>query len=224
MDKFAVIVAGGSGSRMGNDTPKQFLEVGGRPLFIYSIDTFLRAYSDIKIMVVLPPSHLETGKRLIESTFTDVSGISTTEGGITRFESVKNGIVHAPQDSIIFVHDAVRCLVSSDLIRKCYDVAKEKGSAIPVVSIKDSIRQVIDSGSQVINRETLRAVQTPQTFQSTILKKAFDQPYNTSFTDEATVVESFGGKVELIDGEETNIKVTYPADLLLVEQFLFQGK
>ncbi|MFN5936533.1 MAG: 2-C-methyl-D-erythritol 4-phosphate cytidylyltransferase [Sphingobacteriales bacterium] len=223
MDKFAVIVAGGTGSRMGNSVPKQFIEVGGKPLLLYTIDAFLKAFVDIQLMVVLPEIHLETGKAFIEKAYANSSSIRVTTGGVTRFESVRNGILHAPDSSIIFVHDAVRCMVSPELIRNCYEVAKSKGSAIPVVSIKDSIRQITISGSEVVNRETLRAVQTPQTFHSEILKQAFALPYNEAFTDEATVVEFSGGTVELMEGEETNIKVTYPADLLLAEQYFLKA-
>lgn len=223
MEKFAVIVAGGSGSRMGNATPKQFLEVGGKPLLIHTIDAFLRAFKDIQFMVVLPETYLEEGKALLEQAYPHAaSSIGMTKGGATRFESVRNGMLHAPDASIVFVHDAVRCMVSPSLIQRCYAVALEKGSAVPVVSVKDSIRRLTNSGSEVVDREALRAVQTPQTFRVDILKKAFELPYQNGFTDEASVVERNGGKVELIDGEETNIKVTYPADLLLAEQFFLR--
>lgn len=218
MEKFAVIVAGGSGSRMGNATPKQFLEVGGKPLLIHTIQAFLIAFEDISIVVVLPEIYLQTGQQLIDQAFS-TNEIKITTGGATRFESVKNGIQLAPDHSIVFVHDAVRCMVSPELIRACYTKARITGSAIPVISVKDSIRRITENGSEVVNREVLRAVQTPQTFNAAILKAAFQQPYHESFTDEATVVEYNGGTVELVEGEETNIKVTYPADLLMAEQF-----
>ena len=223
MKKFAVIVAGGSGSRMGNATPKQFLEVGGKPLLIHTIQAFLSAFEDISIVVVLPEIHLQTGQQLIDKAFSSHK-IKITTGGVTRFESVKNGIQLAPDQSIVFVHDAVRCMVSADLIRACYAKAMVTGSAIPVISVKDSIRRITENGSEVVNREVLRAVQTPQTFNASILKAAFLQPYHESFTDEATVVEFNGGAVELIEGEETNIKVTYPADLLMAEQFFLKSQ
>lgn len=219
MEKFAVIVAGGSGSRMGQATPKQFLEVGGKSLLLHTIDAFLRAYEDMQIIVVLPEVHLNVGRDLINANYPEHNRIVTTVGGPTRYASVQNGISLAADTSIVFVHDAVRCMVSLDLIRRCYETALEKGSAIPVVSVKDSIRMITPIGSEVVNREILRAVQTPQTFKAEILKKAFALPYQEAFTDEATVVEYSGGTVELIAGEEANIKVTYPADLLMAEQF-----
>ncbi len=219
MEKFAVIVAGGSGTRMGHETPKQFLPVNGEPVLIHTVRAFCHAFQDMNIIVVLPAAHMARGIQLIKDHFPGLP-VRFVEGGKTRFDSVKNGISLAGDPSVIFVHDAVRCLVSPALIRACYDMALEKGSAIPVVALKDSIRKIVPGGSIVVNREEFRAVQTPQTFRSEILLKAFTQPYQESFTDEATVVEYAGGRVELVPGEETNIKITYPADLMLAEQFL----
>ena len=219
MRKFAVIVAGGSGTRMGHETPKQFLHVNGHPVLVHTLRAFRDAYEDMSLILVLPAAYMETGKQILADHLPGLN-VQFAEGGKTRFESVKNGIRLAADDSVIFVHDAVRCLVSVPLIRVCYEQAVRLGSAIPVVPLKDSIRRVFPGGSQVLNREELRAVQTPQTFRSEILKKAFQQTYQDSFTDEATVVESAGGRVELINGEESNIKITYPSDLLLAEQFL----
>ncbi|HSF44896.1 MAG TPA: 2-C-methyl-D-erythritol 4-phosphate cytidylyltransferase [Chitinophagaceae bacterium] len=223
MRKFAVIVAGGSGSRMGYDTPKQFLLINDKPVLVHTLLAFTEAYRDISIILVLPVNHMETGKQILGHHLPQLN-VQFAEGGSTRFESVKNGINLAGDDSVIFVHDAVRCLVSVSLIRGCFELALRAGSAIPVVPLKDSIRRVFPGGSEVVNREELRAVQTPQTFRSEILKQAFQQPYRDGFTDEATVVEFAGGSVELIDGEESNIKITYPSDLLLAEQYLRQKK
>jgi 2-C-methyl-D-erythritol 4-phosphate cytidylyltransferase len=206
---------------MGHDTPKQFLHVNGQPVLVHTLRAFRDAYDDMSLILVLPAAHLETGKQILADHLPGLD-VQFAEGGKTRFESVKNGIDLASDDAVIFVHDAVRCLVSIPLIQVCYEHAVRLGSAIPVVPLKDSIRRVFPGGSEVMNREELRAVQTPQTFQSHILKKAFQQPYRDAFTDEATVVEYAGGKVELIDGEESNIKITYPSDLLLAEQYLRQ--
>lgn len=218
MDKFAVIVAGGSGTRMGHDIPKQFLPVNGEPVVVHTIRAFRKAFDDIRVILVLAADHMERGQHLVNDHFSELP-INFTVGGRTRFESVQNGLALTTYNSIIFVHDAVRCLVTPTLIRRCYEQAVAKGSAIPVISLKDSIRRLSPAGSEVINRDELRAVQTPQTFQSTILKKAFELPYQELFTDEATVVEHAGGQVELISGEETNIKITYPIDLLIAEEF-----
>jgi 2-C-methyl-D-erythritol 4-phosphate cytidylyltransferase len=222
MRKFAVIVAGGSGSRMGAGIPKQFLELCGKPVLVHTIRAFLRAYEDMSIVVVLPAAHLEKGKEILEAEFA-MHSLMVTEGGLSRFESVRNGLSHVDRDSIVFVHDAVRCLVSPLLIRNCYEKALHEGSAIPVVPLKDSIRRLVPGGSEVVNREELRAVQTPQTFVASILLDAFRLEYNESFTDEATVVEFAGGKVNLIEGEESNIKITYPSDLRLAEQLLSEA-
>jgi 2-C-methyl-D-erythritol 4-phosphate cytidylyltransferase len=221
MRKFAVIVAGGSGTRMGHETPKQFLHVNGQPVLIHTLRAFRDAYDDMSLILVLPATHMETGKQILADHLPGLN-VQFAEGGRTRFESVKNGISLAGDDSVIFVHDAVRCLVSVPLIQVCYEQAVRLGSAIPVVPLKDSIRRVFPGGSQVVNREELRAVQTPQTFRADILKRAFQQPYQDVFTDEATVVEYAGGKVELVDGEESNIKITYPSDLLLAGEYLRQ--
>lgn len=219
MRKFAVIVAGGSGSRMGSETPKQFLTLNDEPVLVHTIRAFQEAYSDITIILVLPVDHMDTGKRILDEYLPGVE-VKFVKGGITRFDSVKNGIRAAGDDAVIFVHDAVRCLVSVSLIQRCYEKAVETGSAIPVIPVKDSIRRITPEGSEAVNREELRAVQTPQTFIAGILKKAFEQPYQQGFTDEASVIENQGGKITLVEGEETNIKITYPSDLLLAEQFL----
>lgn len=218
MDKFAVIVAGGSGLRMGHETPKQFLPVGEVPVVIHTIRAFAAAVSNLIVVLVLPAEHMQKGKEMVSSYIPEVN-IQYAPGGKTRFDSVRSGLRLVSADSIVFVHDAVRCLVSPSLIHRCYEQAVEQGSAIPVVPLKDSIRKITPEGSEVVNRELLRAVQTPQTFQADILLRAFETDYQDSFTDEATVVEYSGGKISLIDGEEANIKITYPSDLLLAEQF-----
>lgn len=222
MEKFAVIVAGGSGTRMGQTVPKQFLLVGGKPVLVHTLEAFRRAFEDIQMVVVLPSLHMESGRSLLSAYFSDTSGIQLTTGGATRFESVQAGVRLAPDESIIFVHDAVRCMVSSDLIKRCYETAALHGSAIPVVAVKDSMRRLTDTGSEVVDRDVLRAVQTPQTFQSSLLKPSLQQPYEPSFTDEATVVESYGVPVVLISGEDSNIKITYPSDMLMAEQYFKQ--
>lgn len=217
MDKVAVIVAGGTGTRMGSHTPKQFLELNGRPIIAYTLEAFYTAFPDIQIIIVFPRLFLEEGAMLVNRLFPG-KAIMYTEGGSTRFDSVKKGLALAPSSSVIFVHDAVRCLVTPALIRNCYEEALKHGSAIPVVPVKDSIRRVHHEGSDVVDRGPLRAVQTPQTFRSEILLPAFEVEYNSSFTDEATVVEHHGGKVYLVPGEEGNIKITVPADLDFAQQ------
>jgi 2-C-methyl-D-erythritol 4-phosphate cytidylyltransferase len=212
MDKAVVIVAGGMGTRMGSETPKQFLELNGRPIIAHTIEAFYAAFPDIQIIIVFPRQYIETGAGMVNRLYPGKS-ILFTEGGTTRFDSVKNGLTLVKSPSVIFVHDAIRCLVTPALIRNCYEEALKHGSAIPVVPVKDSFRRVHQNGSEVVDRSSLRAVQTPQTFRSEILLPAFQVHYDPSFTDEATVVEQHGGNIHLVPGEEENIKITVPADL-----------
>ncbi len=220
MKKFAVIVAGGSGTRMGGAVPKQFLEIQGKPLIYYSAKAFVDAFPDIQIIVVFPADFLKTGEEIF-SKFPSQHTVVFTKGGSTRFHSVQNGLKMVEPSSVVFVHDAVRCLASPAMIQRCYQQALEKGSAIPAITVKDSVRLIDEKGStSPLNRELLRSVQTPQTFQSDLLMAAFNQEYQATFTDEATVLENAGHKVELIEGEETNIKITFPVDMIIAEQIL----
>ncbi|HSN59559.1 MAG TPA: 2-C-methyl-D-erythritol 4-phosphate cytidylyltransferase [Ferruginibacter sp.] len=219
MNKYAVIVAGGSGSRMNSTVPKQFLLVKNKPVLYYTLDTFLKAYDDLKIILVLPEEYVATGQEIIDAWF-DYKRIKITVGGRTRFHSVQNGLQLVDEESIVFVHDAVRCLLSVSLIHRCYEAALEFGAAIPVVDCKDSVRFVSTHGNEALERRNVKLVQTPQVFLSTILLPAFNIDYKDKFTDEATVVEAFGMKVQLVEGEEDNIKITRPFDLLLAEKIM----
>ena len=219
MKKIAVIVAGGSGTRMNATLPKQFLLLNGKPVLFYTLTTFLKAYKDLNIILVLPEDFIAAGQEIIDAWF-DYNRIQITAGGRTRFHSVQNGLQLITEESIVFVHDGVRCLLSTRLIQRCYDAAMEFGSAIPVVDCKDSVRVMIGEGNEAIERSRIKLVQTPQTFHSKILLPAFKIDFKDKFTDEATVVEAFGLKIHLIEGEENNIKITRPTDLLIAEQLL----
>lgn len=218
MRKIAVIVAGGSGKRMGNMVPKQFLLLKGKPVLWYTIDTFLRAYPDMEIVIVLPKEHIEKGQQIVNN-FTGRK-ITVTEGGETRFHSVKQGLQLVKEEAVVFVHDGVRCLVSVPLVQRCYTQAAEKGSAIPAVAATDSIRIVKGDGHFVEDRQRVRIIQTPQTFLSSIILPAFEQEYSDAFTDEATVAEAYGADVYLTEGEFDNIKITRPVDLMIAERLL----
>jgi 2-C-methyl-D-erythritol 4-phosphate cytidylyltransferase len=219
MKKYAVIVAGGSGTRMGNVIPKQFLLLKGKPVLWYTIDSFLRAYEDMNIILVLPKDHVKKGEKIINQLNAETR-ITIVEGGTTRFDSVKLGLQIIKDDAVVFVHDGVRCLISVPLIRRCYNQTIEKGSAIPAVAATDSIR-IIKNGAHYANeRQEVRIVQTPQTFLSKIILPAFGQSYKDSFTDEATVVEAYGTPVFLTEGEYDNIKITRPIDLLIAERII----
>ena len=219
MKKTAIIVAGGTGQRMGTTLPKQFLAIEGKSILLHTIGQFVTAYTDINFIIVLPADYIQDGKALITS-----SGLSQSfqfvAGGDTRFQSVKNGLAQADPASIVFVHDAVRCLLTPDLIQRCYQQAVEKGSAIPAVSSTDTVRIIEGTKHHVVDRANVMMIQTPQTFNAAILKKAFEQAYQPSFTDEANVLEASGNEVYLIEGEHENIKITRPLDLAIAEYIL----
>jgi 2-C-methyl-D-erythritol 4-phosphate cytidylyltransferase len=219
MKKTAIIVAGGTGQRMGTALPKQFLAIEGKSILLHTVDQFVSAFSDINFVIVLPADYIHEGQNLIAA-----SGLSQSflfvAGGDTRFQSVKNGLAQADPASIVFVHDAVRCLLTPDLIQRCYQQAVEKGSAIPAVSSTDTVRIIEGTKHHVVDRANVMMIQTPQTFNAAILKKAFEQAYQPSFTDEANVLEASGKEVYLIEGEHENIKITRPLDLAIAEYIL----
>jgi 2-C-methyl-D-erythritol 4-phosphate cytidylyltransferase len=218
MLKYAIIVAGGTGTRMGGDIPKQFQFLNGKSVLWHSVKAFTDAYKDIKIILILPEAHLAKGE-LLASEFSQHS-IEIAQGGETRFQSVKNGLQLIKQEATIFVHDAVRCLVTTKLIYRCEAAALEKGNAIPAVAATDTIRIETNASNEQVDRKRIRIIQTPQTFLSSIIKPAFSQSYQEAFTDEASVVEKTGVKINLIEGETTNIKITFPVDLLIAEKIL----
>jgi 2-C-methyl-D-erythritol 4-phosphate cytidylyltransferase len=209
---YAVIVAGGSGSRMGTAIPKQFLELAGKPVLAHTLSAFTTAWPEIRIILVLPAADLSKAQMVLQA-FPERLDLELVVGGSTRFESVKNGLAVVPEAAIVLVHDGVRCLVSPQLIQRCIESARHCESAVPVIPVTDSIRQVSGTGSQPVDRELLRSVQTPQAFVAGMLKAAFAQPFQPSFTDEATVWEHAGHSVQLIPGEKTNLKITTPEDL-----------
>lgn len=219
MKKYAVIVAGGAGTRMGNNVPKQFLLLHGKPVLWYTLDSFLRAYNDLQVILVLPEVHLDKGKQ-IAAQFNQPSRITLATGGATRFHSVQQGLSLVEGEAVVFVHDGVRCLVSVPLIHRCYNQAVKVGSAVPAVAATDSIRIFSDGRHSVADRQQVRIIQTPQTFLSSILLPAFRQEYTDAFTDEATVVEAYGETVYLTEGEYDNIKITRPVDLLIAERII----
>jgi 2-C-methyl-D-erythritol 4-phosphate cytidylyltransferase len=219
MFKYAIIVAGGTGSRMGSDLPKQFMLLKDKPVLYYSLKTFLEAYDDLEIILILPAAFTNIGEEIIDAYF-DKERIKIAFGGETRFQSVKNGLKLVEKESIVFVHDAVRCLASADLVRRCYELAMETGTAVPVIPSKDSVRLLSDDDNGVVDRNKVMLVQTPQAFHSKILLPAFDIDYKDKFTDEATVVEAYGLRISLAEGEETNIKITKPIDLVIAENLL----
>ena len=219
MKKTAIIVAGGTGQRMGATMPKQFLVIEGKSILLHTVNQFVAAFADINFVIVLPADYIQEGKDLIASSGL-TQHVQFTAGGETRFQSVKNGLAHVAPDAIVFVHDAVRCLLTPDLIQRCYQQALEKGSAIPAVASTDTIRITEGTKHHVVDRTNVMMIQTPQTFNAAILQKAFEQAYQSSFTDEANVLEASGTEVFLIEGEYENIKITRPLDLAIAAYIL----
>jgi 2-C-methyl-D-erythritol 4-phosphate cytidylyltransferase len=221
--KFAVIVAAGSGKRMGKAMPKQFLLLNEKPVLLHTLDTFLNAFDDLEIILVVAGEYIADAETISQSA-SDSKRIKITTGGDTRFHSVKNGLEHVVEESIVFVHDGVRCLITEKLIHRCFDAAMEKGNAVPAIKPVDSMRVETHHGNVIIDRDKVHIIQTPQTFKSQIIKAAFEQDYHESFTDEATVIEIMGEQINLIEGETNNIKITQPIDLMIAERILASMK
>lgn len=204
---------------MGADVPKQFLLVKDKPVLWHTLNAFLKAFDDIEIILVVAKEYVYTAEGIAKSTV-DASRIIITVGGNTRFDSVKNGLKHANENAVVFVHDGVRCLVSEKMIHRCYEETIEKGNAVPAIRVVDSLRIETEEGNEMIDRNKVRIIQTPQTFRSEVIRAAFEQDYSESFTDEASVVESTGVKINLVEGEPNNIKITKPIDLIIAERIL----
>lgn len=217
--KFAVLVAGGKGTRMGSAMPKQFLPLLGKPVLYYTILAFIEAFPDVELILVLPPEQLSYAQMVL-SCFPEGINITIVAGGPTRFHSVQNGLNVIDKSAIVFIHDGVRPLVSPALIKACYNQAVTLGSAIPVIPVTDSIRNVEEDRSYPVNRDQLRVIQTPQTFRSDIIIPAYGQLYRDVFTDEATVAEAYGASIHLISGDRSNLKVTTPEDIIIAEALL----
>ena len=214
-----IIVAGGSGRRMGGALPKQFMMLDNEPILARSINRMHEALPAAEIVVVLPEEHVELWKN-IAARF-DVARHKIAIGGKDRFHSVKNGLAALSDEvAIVGIHDAVRPLASKKLIIKLFLEAENSTAVVPVVAPIDSYRIVDGDNSRIIDRSALRMVQTPQVFQAEALRKAYEQPFSATFTDDASVMEAAGHKVTLVDGERENIKITTPSDMLIAEAII----
>jgi 2-C-methyl-D-erythritol 4-phosphate cytidylyltransferase len=214
MELYVVIVAGGSGKRMGAEIPKQFLELAGRPVLMHTIERFKSFNKAIEIITVLPENQLRHWIELQKKYFFTVPH-TLVKGGSHRFFSVRNGLKFVNVPGLVAIHDGVRPFVSIDTIKRCFDTAEKLGNAIPSVSPADSLRILTDHGSEPVNRLHIKQVQTPQVFNAELIKKAYLQEYKPEFTDDATVFENTGERINLIDGNRENIKITNPEDLLI---------
>lgn len=214
MNKYVIIVAGGRGLRMGSELPKQFLLLGSKPVLMHTIEAFYRYDADIQVVLVLPRDHQDYWKSLCSSYHFEIPH-RIADGGETRFHSVRNGLQVIGGTGLVGVHDGVRPFVSKEVIERCYLEAEQKQAVIPVVEVVETVRHLQGDESSTVPRNEYRLVQTPQVFSVPLLKKAYLQPYSPSFTDDASVVESFGEKVFLTEGNRENIKITTPFDLII---------
>lgn len=218
MADYVILVAGGKGLRMGGDVPKQFAVIGGRPVLMRTIDAFRRALPEVRVIVVLPRTQHAYWQQLCRD-YAFPAPTLVADGGETRFHSVLHGLALIPEgeEGVVGVHDGVRPFVTADVIRRAYAEAEREGTAVPVVPVVETVRQLTDGGSHTVPRDRYRLVQTPQVFRISLLRRAYRQPYTTSFTDDASVVEALGHSVHLTEGNRENIKLTTPADIALAE-------
>jgi len=222
LKKAVIIVAGGSGKRMGSETPKQFLLLAGKPVLMHTINKFHLVFPGIKIVLVLPFDHIQIWN-LLCSEHRFIVAHEIVAGGEERFFSVQNGLSKLGEDCLVAIHDGVRPLVSEEVIANTFEAAKKYGASIPVIHPAESLRQLSHDNSKSVNRNEFVLVQTPQTFKSKLIKRAYKRPYQENFTDDATVFEAAGHKVHLVEGNPENVKITRPFDLLVTEAFI-KGK
>jgi 2-C-methyl-D-erythritol 4-phosphate cytidylyltransferase len=217
--KFALIVAGGSGTRMKSTVPKQFLMLGNKPVLMHTIERFVAYDPAVGIILVLPSSQFENwGELCIRYNFKIPYRL--VAGGSVRFESVKNGLSEIHEDGIVAIHDGVRPLVSLETIDRCFKMAEEKGNALPVMPFVESMRMVEGDNSFPVDREKYVAVQTPQVFRVSEIKQAYELGFDSVFTDDAMVLERLGIQINLVEGNRENIKITHASDLIVAEALL----
>ena len=218
---YVIIVAGGKGLRMGSDIPKQFLPIGGRPVLMRTLERFREYSADLQIILVLPEAQQDYWQDICQKYDFQVK-YQLANGGQTRFHSVQNGLALVPDDAegVVGVHDGVRPFPSVEVIRNCYETARTAKAVIPVIPVVETVRHLEGEGSVTVPRGDYRLVQTPQTFDIQLLKAAIRQPYNDGFTDDASVVESYGHAITLVEGNRENIKITTPYDIIVAEAII----
>ena len=219
MKYYAIIVGGGSGKRMQNVIAKQFLLLKNKPILMHTLSAFYISPFKPKLILVLHADLHAQWEQLCRTYNFSIPHL-LVRGGDERFHSVRNGLMAIKDDGIVAIHDAVRPLVSANLITRTYEIAELEGNAIPCIKPSDSIRKIKPAASKILNREDIVLVQTPQTFEVNQLRKAYQQHYKAKFTDDASVVEKAGFKINLIEGERNNLKITYPEDLELANLLL----
>ena len=219
MERYAVIVAGGKGLRMGSERPKQFLCIGGKPILMHTLEAFYRYDATIHLVLVLPHSHQPLWAELCEEHHFTLP-YKLVDGGETRFHSVKNGLSAIPNQGVVAIHDGVRPFLHSNMLDRCFQAVKIQRAVIPVINVVDTVRQLTPDGSQTVDRNAYKLVQTPQLFKTSLLKQAYEPPYTTAFPDDASVVEAMGEKVALVEGSRENIKITTPFDMKVAEALI----
>ena len=219
MKKYVVIVAGGKGKRMESEQSKQFLEVENLPILMHTFRAFSFLGNTVEFILVLSADDIDHWEELCKIHDFNIPH-QIVEAGPKRFHSVKIGLRLVPENALVSIHDAVRPFVSKQVIEACFTMAAHKGNAVPVIPIDESMRELSGTLSKSINRNKFRLVQTPQVFFSSDIKQAYQQPYNESFTDDATVMERTGKQIYLVEGNKENIKITHPVDLAFAKAFL----
>lgn len=223
MKKYALIVAGGKGLRMGGELPKQFLPIGGKPVLMHTIEAFYKYDARVRIILVLPPEQQDFWVELCARHNFGLPHI-IAHGGETRFHSVRNGLAQVEEGALVAVHDGVRPFVSPQVIARCYTLAEQHAAVVPVIDVVETVRQLTTDAdvetSITVDRNRYKLVQTPQTFRATVLKAAYEQTYSPHFTDDASVVEAAGVPVHLTPGNRENIKITTPFDLKIAAALL----
>ena len=219
MKNTAIIVAGGSGTRMKQDIPKQFMRLQGIPVLMHTISVFHTYDPAMELIVALPSQYIDYWRDLCADCHFIIEH-RLVSGGVTRFDTVKNSLAIVRHEGLVAIHDGVRPLVSPAVIESCFTVAAEKGTAIPCIPVSESLRIQNNGGSQPIDRTPYRLIQTPQVFRWEIVKKAYESEYLPEFTDDAGVVEKAGFAITLVEGNPENIKITTPSDLLIAEALL----
>jgi 2-C-methyl-D-erythritol 4-phosphate cytidylyltransferase len=219
MKKFVIIVAGGSGSRMGTELPKQFLELCGKPILMHTIQLFFDFDPESELILVLPETQHEFWMELcLKYSFAIPHKVAS--GGKMRFHSVQNGLKLIQEEGIVFIHDGVRPLVSPKTLGRCFEMALKCGNAIPVLPVTESLRKLEGTQNVSVDRSLYLSVQTPQTFRSEQILESYRQAYEPGFTDDASVVEKAGFQIFMVEGNRENIKITTPTDLIIAEAFL----
>lgn len=218
MKRYVLILAAGEGKRMNAELPKQFIGLKGKPLLMHTFGAFC-LFDDMEFVLVLNEHWIDTWKQLCQNHHFSIPH-QVVEGGPMRFHSVKSGLKYIPDGALVAIHDGARPLVSKETIGRCFEMAVKKGNAVPTMSISESVREIDGALNRPVNRDKIKIVQTPQVFHSSFIRKAYNQPYNEKFTDDATVLESIGEQIHLVEGNPENFKITTVNDLIVAERLM----